>query len=190
MTLPQTPSQTVGPFFHLGLARPGENVLVGEDTEGERICIEGRVLDGDREPIDDALVEIWQTNAHGRYRHPEDRRSDLPLDDGLTGFGRCATDHQGAYRFETIRPGPVPDAQGEPQAPHIDVTVFARGMLAHLFTRIYFEDEEANRQDWLLQRVPEQRRGSLVASRVDDDPPTYRFDILLQGSDETVFFDF
>lgn len=189
MTLPQTPSQTVGPFFHVGMARPGENVLAYEETEGERVRIEGRVLDGNREPVDDALVEIWQANAHGRYRHPEDRR-DLPLDGGFVGFGRCATDAQGEYRFETVRPGPVPDPEGEPQAPHIDVTLFARGMLAHAFTRVYFEDEASNGHDWVLQRVPPHRRDSLVARRVAEDPPTYRFDILLQGPDETVFFDY
>lgn len=189
MTLPQTPSQTVGPFFRIGMPRPGENVLVGEGTEGERIRIEGRVLDGEREPVDDALVEIWQANAHGRYRHPEDRR-DLPLDGVFTGFGRCATDAQGVFRFETIRPGPVPDPEGELQAPHIDVTLFARGMLAHVFTRIYFEDETSNHRDWVLERVPEERRESLVARRVSEDPSTYRLDIRLQGPDETVFFDF
>lgn len=185
-----TPSQTVGPFFHGGLLREGLNVLVGPQTVGERIRIEGVVRDGDGRPVSDAVVEIWQANAHGRYHHPADRRP-LPLDPTFTGFGRCGTDDEGRYWFETIRPGPVPaDDQGM-QAPHINVAVFARGLLDHLTTRLYFEDDPAIHHDPVLQRVPAARRGTLLARRLPGEGrPVYRFDIVLQGPDETVFFEF
>lgn len=186
----QTPSQTVGPFFSLGLMREPQNVLVSEATQGERIRIEGRVLDGAGEPVPDALVEIWQANAHGRYRHPEDRQ-EKPLDPAFGGFGRAATDARGFYWFETIKPGPVPGPDGTLQAPHIDAIVFARGMLTHAFTRIYFEDEAANARDPILAGVEPERRGTLIARASDSaGRKIYRFDIRLQGEGETVFFDF
>ncbi len=185
----QTPSQTVGPFFHDGLVREGENVLSRPDAEG-RIRIEGVVLDGDRNPIEDALIEIWQANGHGRYRHPSDVR-DVPLVDGFTGFGRTPTDPAtGGYWFETVKPGPVPDAEGEMQAPHISVIVSARGMLKHSFTRIYFADDDAIASDPVLATVPEARRSTLLATpAAGGSVRTYRFDIRFGGSDETVFFD-
>jgi protocatechuate 3,4-dioxygenase alpha subunit len=191
-TLGQTPSQTVGPYFTLRLYRKGEEILVPEGYAGDRIVIEGKVLDGDREHIEDALLEIWQANATGRYRHPDDKR-DLSLDAGFTGFGRTVSDFEtGQYRFETVKPGPVPDDEGESQAPHISLMVQGRGMLNPVFTRIYFSDEEeANRDDLTLRRVPAERRGTLIAQLVDDqEPKTYRFDVIFQGEDETVFFDF
>jgi protocatechuate 3,4-dioxygenase, alpha subunit len=186
--LGQTPSQTVGPYYTLRLFREGENVLVPSDHPG-RVVIQGTVLDGDRKPIEDALLEIWQANSMGRYNHPDDTR-DLALDDGFTGFGRAITDFEtGEYRFETVKPGPVPDAEGAFQAPHISLIVQGRGMLNPVFTRIYFSDEDdANRDDLILRGVPAVRRGTLVAQRVDDG--VYRFDVLFQGDDETVFFDF
>jgi protocatechuate 3,4-dioxygenase alpha subunit len=190
--LGQTPSQTVGPYFTLRLYRKGEEILVPEGHPGERIVIEGKVLDGDRKHIEDALLEIWQANAAGRYRHPDDTR-DLPLDDGFTGFGRTVSDFEtGEYRFETVKPGPVPDAEGVFQAPHISLMVQGRGMLNPVFTRIYFSDEEeANKDDLTLRRVPAPRRHTLIAQLVEDGgPPVYRFDIRFQGEDETVFFDF
>ena len=190
--LGQTPSQTVGPYFTLRLYQKGQENLVPEGYPGERIVIEGKVFDGDRKHIEDALLEIWQANAAGRYRHPDDTR-DLPLDDGFTGFGRTVSDFEtGEYRFETVKPGLVPDAEGAFQAPHISLMVQGRGMLNPVFTRIYFSDEpEANQDDLTLRRVPPDRRETLIAQVSDDtDPRVYRFDILFQGEDETVFFDF
>lgn len=186
MTRP-TPSQTVGPFFHIGLPSDGRDELVAADAAGA-IRIEGTVFDGDGEPVIDALVEIWQANAAGRYAHPEDRREELPLEEGFTGFGRCATDESGRYRFVTIKPGRVPAAGGTMQAPHIEVSVFARGLLKRLVTRIYFEDEEgANREDPVLSGVDEpEPRATLLAIQEDGG---YRFDIHLQGERETAFFD-
>ena len=189
--LGQTPSQTVGPYYTLRLFREGENLLVTAGHAG-RIVIQGRVLDGDRKPIEDALLEIWQANSVGRYCHPDDTR-DLALDNGFTGFGRAITDFKtGEYTFETLKPGPVPDVEGAFQAPHISLIVQGRGMLNPVFTRIYFSDEEeANRDDLILRAVPADRRGTLIAELLDDgEPRVYRFDVLFQGDDETVFFDF
>jgi len=188
---PVTPTQTVGPFFHPCLLRPDAVIttLIKPETEGTRIRIEGRVLDGDGLPVDDAMVEIWQANHYGRYRHPLDHRP-LPLDPTFIGFGRTGTDEEGRYWFETIKPGVVPFDDQQDQAPHILVMVFARGLLNHVVTRIYFEDEPANASDPILQRVPEERRGTLIARREEvDGSVVYRFDIRLQGEGETVFFD-
>jgi protocatechuate 3,4-dioxygenase alpha subunit len=185
-----TPSQTVGPFFEPALLRADapRNVLVGSETVGERIRIEGRVLDGERAPVPDALVELWQANGHGRYNHPLDRR-DLPLDQAFTGFGRSGTDDDGRFWFETIKPGLVPAPDGGMQAPHVCLTVFARGLLDHLFTRLYFADEPANLADPVLGLVPAERRATLVAVRDDGaGVAVYRMDIVLQGVGETVFF--
>jgi protocatechuate 3,4-dioxygenase alpha subunit len=190
--LGQTPSQTVGPYFTLRLYQKGEEILVPGGYPGERIVIEGHVYDGDRNHIEDALLEIWQANASGRYRHPDDTR-DIDLDDGFTGFGRTVSDFEtGGYRFETVKPGLVPDAEGAFQAPHISLIVQGRGMLNPVFTRIYFSDEEeANQDDLTLRRVPAARRDTLIAQLLDDgDLKVYRFDIRFQGEDETVFFDF
>ena len=175
------------------LSAEGENVLTAPETDGERIRIEGQVLDGDRKPIEDALVELWQANSMGRYRHPVDNRSDPRLDPAFTGVGRCATDFKtGAYSFATIKPGPVPHPAGGLQAPHVSLTIQARGMLNPTFTRVYFDDEAAaNASDPVLQSVSASRRATLIADRVETDTsvPTYRFDIRFQGDDETVFFD-
>ena len=184
-----TSSQTVGPFFEGGLLRDDarRNVLVGPATAGQRIRIEGRVLDGDGASVDDALVEIWQANAHGRYNHPLDRR-DVPLDPAFTGFGRSGTDGAGRFWFETVKPGRVPFDAHSLQAPHLTVTVFARGMLNHVVTRLYFEDEAANDADPVLRRVPEARRSTLVARReAADGAVVYRLEIVLQGAGETAF---
>ncbi|MGQ0568040.1 MAG: protocatechuate 3,4-dioxygenase subunit alpha [Armatimonadota bacterium] len=184
-----TPSQTVGPFFEGGLLRDGLNVLVSPQARGERIRIDGHVYDGHRAPVPDAVVEIWQANARGRYHHPADQRP-IPLDSAFVGFGRSGTDEAGYYWFETVKPGPVP-FQGEAlQAPHINVAVSARGLLDHLFTRMYFEDEDANHADPVLRGIPEVRRPTLLARRLSMDGQTvYRFDVVLQGEDETVFFE-
>jgi protocatechuate 3,4-dioxygenase, alpha subunit len=184
----QTPSQTVGPFFAFALPREGEEVLATDATHGERITIEGRVLDGEGAPLDDALIEIWQANAAGRYDHPEDRQ-DKPLDPAFHGFGRCATDQSGRFHFHTIRPGSVPGPGNTLQAPHINVTVLARGMLKQLVTRIYFEEEPLNTDDPILGLVADpERRKTLIAKR-GNGKSTYVFDIRLQGPGETVFFD-
>jgi protocatechuate 3,4-dioxygenase alpha subunit len=176
------------------LSGEGENVLTTPETVGERIRIEGRVLDGDRKHVEDALIELWQANSAGRYHHPGDDRDDVPRDPGFAGFGRCASDFQtGAYSFLTIKPGPVPHPDGGMQAPHISVTIQARGMLNPTFTRLYFADETAaNEADPVLRSVPVVRRSTLIAelvAGVDSSVPTYRFDIRYQGDDETVFFD-
>src|SRR3712207_1813397 len=191
MTAPTlTPSQTVGPFFHPAMLRedaPG-NVLVRSETVGTRIRVEGYVRDGDGAPVSDALVEIWQANSAGRYRHPSDRRP-LPLDSAFAGFGRCGTDEAGRYWFETVKPGPVPLEGETDQAPHIVVTIFARGLTNHAITRLYFADEAANDADPILRRVPAERLSTLLARRAKTDgQAVYRFDIVLQGRGETVFF--
>jgi protocatechuate 3,4-dioxygenase alpha subunit len=185
-----TPSQTVGPFFHGGLIREGENVLVRAETRGPRVRIEGHVYDGDGAPVTDAVVEIWQANAAGRYRHPLDQRA-IPLDPAFVGFGRAATDAAGGFWFETVKPGAVPYTGGVDQAPHVNVLVLARGLLDQLFTRLYFDDETANEADPVLRLVPPERRVTLLARRrTAQGPALYRFDIVLQGERETVFFDF
>ncbi len=189
-TLLLTSSQTVGPFFAPTLLREDarRNVLIQPETTGERIRIEGHVLDGDGVPVPDAMVEIWQANAHGRYNHPADRGS-AALDPSFLGFGRSGTAEDGSYWFETIKPGPVPFNGERMQAPHICVTVFARGLLNHLVTRLYFEDEPSNASDPVLQSVPADRRATLLARRQQEGNMTvYRFDIILQGPGETAFF--
>jgi protocatechuate 3,4-dioxygenase alpha subunit len=185
-----TSSQTVGPFFAPALLREDarRNVLTRPDTVGERIRIEGCVLDGDGVPVPDALIEIWQANAQGRYNHAADQGA-AQLDSYFLGFGRSGTAEDGSYWFETVKPGLVPFDGERMQAPHICVTVFSRGLLNHLVTRLYFEDESGNVLDPVLQYVPNDRRETLLARReVRDTVVVYRFDIVLQGADETVFF--
>jgi protocatechuate 3,4-dioxygenase, alpha subunit len=186
----QTPSQTVGPFYALGLTRKTMNVLASDATQGEKIRIEGYVFDGDGQAVPDAMVEIWQANAYGRYNHPDDKQ-EKPLDPSFLGWGRCGTAKAGGFSFETIKPGPVPGPDGSVQAPHINVTVFARGMLVHAYTRIYFGDEPANETDLVLSSIKNKsRRQTLIAPREEKNgKPVYRFDIRLQGENETVFFD-
>ena len=186
----QTPSQTVGPFFGVGLTRASQSqsVMVNELTEGERIRIEGTVFDGAGAPIEDALVEVWQANAHGRYRHDLDA-GPAPLDPNFFGFGRCPTDATGAFHFETVKPGAIHAGDGRPHAPHLNVAVFARGMLVHAYTRMYF-DGDALDADPTLALVDRERRGTLVGVRTGQgERAVYRWDIHLQGDRETVFFD-
>ena len=191
-----TPSQTVGPFFAYGLTSNGKygwndaftNNLVTADTSGERISMEGQVFDGDGQSVPDCMLEIWQADAQGRFCDPKDKRA-LP-NSAFRGFGRCGTDPDGGYTFDTIKPGPVPDIDGKPQAPHILLAIFARGMLLQNYTRIYFDDEAGNAADPVLALVPEDRRATLIAVRQSGNGnAVYRFDIRLQGNDETVFFD-
>jgi protocatechuate 3,4-dioxygenase, alpha subunit len=184
-----TSSQTIGPFYEDALLREDarRNVLAGPETAGERLRIEGRVLDGDGAPVPDALVEIWQADAEGRYSHPLDRWP--PPEAGFLGFGRSGTDEAGRYWFETIKPGRVAFGEDGWQAPHIVVTVSARGLLNHLVTRLYFQDETANGADPVLERVPAERRATLLARRDGGgEGALYRFDIVLQGRGETTFF--
>jgi protocatechuate 3,4-dioxygenase, alpha subunit len=181
-----TPFQTLGPFFHHALPFEGGETLVAETTAGQRIAIEGIVRDGAGALVPDALIEIWQANAAGRYNHPDDTQ-DKPLDPAFSGFGRTATDAAGRFSFLTIKPGSVPDGSGRAQAPHVVVGILARGILTRLVTRIYFDDEPANAVDPVLETVPADRRSTLLASHEGDG--RYRFDIRLQGDGETVFFD-
>ena len=191
----QTPSQTLGPYFSMILANDADDEqMAGPDVPGQAIVVAGRVLDDQRAPVEDALVEVWQANAGGRYRHPLDARHDVGLDAGFTGFGRSKTRFEdGTWRVRTVKPGRVPMPDGVLQAPHLNVCVQARGVLNPLFTRVYFADEDAaNAQDPVLANVPADRRPTLLAVRdgADEDVPAYRFDIVLQGNDETVFLDF
>jgi protocatechuate 3,4-dioxygenase, alpha subunit len=186
----ETPSQTVGPFYAIGMTRAPLNVMAGETTQGQRIRIEGQVFDGDGAAIPDVLVEIWQANAYGRYNHPEDKQ-EKPLDPRFAGWGRSGTDDKCFYSFETIKPGPVPGNGDTVQAPHINFVIFARGMLVHAYTRMYFADEPANDSDPVLNSVKnKRRRRTLIATPgMESDKTVYRFDIRLQGENETVFFD-
>ncbi len=200
--LHETPSQTAGPYVHIGLipAQAGLDIfsqatgstLAGPDTLGQRIRIEGRVLDGLGTPCTDVLVELWQANASGRYDHPADQQ-DKQLDPAFHGWGRTGTDFKtGVFRFETIKPGPVAGRHGRPMAPHVNLWLASRGMNIGLSTRMYFPDEERlNAQDPVLRIVgaPALQRTLIARREQRDDVPTYVFDIHLQGEHETVFFD-
>src|SRR5260370_2637638 len=191
-----TPSQSVGSWFAYGLTTNGKshwndafsNNLVTRVASGERIRVEGRVFDGDGAPVPDCMLEIWQADAQGRFNDPQDKRA-LP-NSSFKGFGRAGTDGNGGYAFDTIKPGVVPDPDGRPHAPHFLFAVFARGLLLHLYTRIYFDGEAANAADPVLALVPSDRRDTLIAAReAGNGGAGYRFDIRLQGDGETVFFD-
>jgi protocatechuate 3,4-dioxygenase alpha subunit len=201
----------VGPFFHYALPWKGGADLVAGAGElgarmdlipdgryllgpaasdrapcaGEVIEVFGRVLDGEGQPVPDALLEVWQANAHGRYAGEADPRADLPLDPGFTGFGRAATGADGGYRIRTVKPGRVAGPGNSLQAPHIAVGVLGRGLIKRLVTRIYFEGEPSNAEDPILGLTPAHRRGTLLARR---EAEGWRFDIRLQGEAETVFF--
>ncbi|QDW41657.1 protocatechuate 3,4-dioxygenase subunit alpha [Bradyrhizobium sp. KBS0727] len=191
-----TPSQTVGPYFAYGLTPNSQydwndafsNNLVTADTSGERIRVEGRVFDGDGQPMPDCMLEIWQADAQGRFSDPQDKRA-LP-NSSFRGFGRIGTDANGGYAFDTIKPGQVADPDGKPQAPHLVLAVFARGMLLHLYSRIYFDGEASNAADPVLALVPADRRHTLIATRQPGGGnAVYCLDIHMQGDNETVFFD-
>lgn len=200
--LKESASQTAGPYVHIGLApkqagfdifeKNFSNVLVTSETQGERIAIEGRVIDGSGTLLRDVLIETWQANAAGAYAHPADRQG-KPLDESFRGWGRACSDFEtGVYRFETVKPGSVAGRNGRPMAPHINLWIVARGINIGLNTRLYFSDEiEANAKDPVLNLIEwEVRRKTLIAQREErDGEVVYRFDIHLQGADETVFFD-
>jgi protocatechuate 3,4-dioxygenase alpha subunit len=174
-----TPSQTVGPFFHFGLAtNDALGKIAGPDTPGERIRVRVRVLDGDSEPVPDALVEVYQADASGAYRQ-------VPF----TGFGRLPTQDDGTCLFETIVPGPVRPGTGDVQAPHINVCLLARGLLRQVYTRMYFIGHALNAADPLLALVPSERHQTLMATPAPGERGLWDFTIRLQGDAETVFFD-
>lgn len=182
-----TASQTAGPFFHLGCTEraPVAN-LTTADTVGERIRLTCRVFDGDGIPVPDAMIELWQANAKGKYNHPEDSQL-KEIDPGFFGFGRLATDDNGVCTFQTILPGRVPGGDGKLQAAHINVSVFARGILRRLATRIYFAGDPAVVDDSILALIPSARRHTLLAK--ETGAGGWVFDIHLCGENETVFFD-
>jgi len=184
--LSSLPSQTVGPFFHLGLtANAAVGCLAAQEASGERIRLRFRLLDGDGAPVPDGMIELWQADASGRYNHSEGTRESDPA---FSGFGRLATDAEGVCTFETVQPGRVPNGSRGFQAPHINVSVFARGLLARLCTRVYFDGDPALPGDAVLALVPAERRHTLLAKR-GTVPGDWTFDIHLQGPQETVFFD-
>jgi len=180
----QSASQTVGPFFRIGLIYgEHQNNLVDERTSGEQIVLTGVVYDGDGEPIPDAAIEIWQPDVNGIFNHPLDPLHEQS-DPNFRGFGRAETRNAGKYEFKTVKPG-----SRDGRAPYINVHIFERGLLIHAMTRIYFSDEQANADDPALNSVEPERRHTLIATREQvDGPPVYRFDIHMQGEDETVFF--
>jgi len=189
-TLQQTPSQTVGPFFHGGLLIGDEHVLVESQTLGQPIRIVGTVYDGAGQPVPDALIEIWQADAQGYFNHAADEHQAL-ADRHFRGFGRSGTNEHGQFVFQTVRPGPVAGRGGAMQAPHISVRVFARGLLIHAVTRLYFPDENANATDAVLNAIddPARRQTLIAVHEAVAGAPAYRFDIRLQGERETVFFE-
>jgi protocatechuate 3,4-dioxygenase alpha subunit len=196
--LKETPSQTAGPYVHIGLTPNFAEIrgvyegdlgasMLAPDTKGERVEITGRIVDGAGAPVGDAVVEIWQADADGSYVAPMSPNSNsVP---SFTGWGRQPTNGDGVYRFETIKPGPVAGPDGKPMAPHVSLWIVARGVNIGLQTRLYFDDEaEANATDWVLTKIPDpRRRQTLIARR---EGGRYMLDIHLQGDNETVFFDF
>jgi protocatechuate 3,4-dioxygenase alpha subunit len=188
MSLHATTSQTAGPYFSIGLEWLTIKELAGPGVSGERITLEGKVLDGDGKPVPDAVIEVWQANAQGKYSHPEDKQ-DKPIEPGFRGFGRIPTDATGAFRFATIQPGRVPGPSGKLQAPHLAVTVLMRGLLRHLVTRVYFPDEPGNVEDTVLNLVDPGRRSTLIARKIPGRPGVLEWNVVLQGANETVYFD-
>jgi len=203
MSLQATTSQTVGPYFQIGLARFYVDDLTGPGVSGETIEIEGRVLDGDGEPVPDGVIEIWQADAQGKYAHPEflqelesvqkngaeakEHAQAQREQAGFRGFGRVPTQPDGSFRFKTIKPGRVPAPDGTLQAPHIAISVFTRGLLRRLVTRIYFPGEPSNAEDFALKLVEAERRHTLIAKKLSAS--VLEWNVMLQGKDETVFFD-
>ena len=187
MKLIASGSQTVGPYLHIGLTWLNQDRIAGPGVSGERVVVQGRLVDGDGAGVGDGLLEIWQANAAGKYAHPEDRQR-KPLERGFRGFGRIPTDAKGRFRFSTVKPGRVPGPGSGLQAPHLNVTVFMRGLLKQLSTRVYFPDDPANGEDPILKRVAPARRATLVARRKARG--VLEWNIVLQGRNETAFFDF
>jgi protocatechuate 3,4-dioxygenase, alpha subunit len=187
MNLNVTPSQTAGPYLHLGCTQTHSvSSIADPQARGEHLRLVCRVTDGEGNAVNDAMVEIWQADADGKYKGGVD--ASAASDPHCGGFGRMPTDEMGECRFETIKPGRVAAEQGL-QAPHLNVSIFARGILKRLATRIYFEGDPANGECPVLSMVPEERRRTLLARRDPAHPGDWRFEIRLSGNDETVFFD-
>jgi protocatechuate 3,4-dioxygenase alpha subunit len=186
--LQATTWHTVGPFFRIGFSWLYRESVAGPGVSGERVEIAGRILDGDGHPVPDGIVEIWQANSQGKYAHSDDSQ-EKPVEEGFTGYGRVPTNDAGRFRFSTIKPGRVPGPDGKLQAPHLEVSIFTRGLLRRLITRIYFPDEPSNAEDFALNLVESHRRGTLVAKRIAGRPGALEWDVILQGPRETVFFD-
>jgi protocatechuate 3,4-dioxygenase, alpha subunit len=176
MSLRASTSQTIGPYLRIGLEWMVIEDLAPKGLAGERLTLQGRIVDGDGKPVNDAAVELWQADSNGKY------------DSAFRGFGRSLTDERGNFRFRTIKPGRVPGPHGRLQAPHLVVTIFMRGLLKQLLTRVYFPGEPANAEDPVLGLIPAARRGTLVAARKGD--AVLEWSVVLQGANETVFFDF
>ena len=176
MSLRASTSQTIGPYLRIGLEWMVIEDIAAKDVAGERLSIQGRIVDGNGAPVNDAAVEVWQADSQGRY------------DSAFRGFGRSLTDEGGNFRFRTIKPGRVAGPQGRLQAPHLVVMIFMRGLLKQLLTRVYFPGEAGNAEDPVLALVPEARRGTLVAAKKADG--VLEWNVVLQGANETVFFDF
>ena len=187
MSLLTTPSQTVGPYLRIGFTALALDTIAAPREPGEHLTIEGRVVDGDRKPVTDAVIEIWQAGADGRYPSAADA---MAATGRFRGFGRIMTDAEGAFRLTTIKPGAVPGPNGTMQAPHLVVTIFMRGLLKQLLTRLYFPDDPANAADPILRIVPTERRATMIATRSPQADKALRWDVVLQGEQETVFFDF
>jgi protocatechuate 3,4-dioxygenase alpha subunit len=187
MSLQATTSQTVGPYYSIGLTRLKKADLAGPGVSGERVTIAGRVVDADGKGVPDAVLEIWQANSQGKYAHPEDTQN-KSLEPGFQGYGRIPADETGKYSFTTIKPGPVPGPDGKPQAPHIAVSVFARGLMRRLVTRIYFPNDAGNASDYVLNLVEPARRATLIA-KTTTAQNTLEWNVILHGGEETVFFD-
>ena len=187
MSLRASTSQTIGPFLRIGLEWMVIEDLAPAGVAGERLRIEGRVFDGDGKPVNDAAVEIWQANSLGKYSSPEDAQEKTG-EPGFRGYGRSLTDESGTFRFRTIKPGRVPGPDEKLQAPHLVVTIFMRGLLKQLVTRVYFPDDPSNADDPILKLVPPDRRATMVAKKTGDG--ILQWNVVLQGAGETVFFDF
>lgn len=194
MDLTPTPSQTAGPYLHLGLTDTRSiSCVAGDAARGERIWLTFRVLDGEGVAVPDAMIELWQADSEGNYDRPDDKADDKADDnaDGAAfrGFGRLATAKDGSCTFETIRPGCVPGPDNTRQAPHINVSILGRGLLKRLSTRLYFAEEPANAADPVLALVPESRRATLLAQPDPARRSSWIFEVRLRGGGETVFFD-
>jgi len=189
MSLQTTTWQTVGPYFRIGLERLFEHDIAGPQVRGERVSVLGRIVDGAALPIPDAVIEIWQANAEGKYAHPADTQ-DKPLEQSFSGFGRIPTDEEGYFRFTTIKPGVVPFPGGKQQAPHLVVGVLMRGLLKGLVTRAYFPNEPLNAEDPVLSLIEANRRETLMLHRSTERKDLLTWEIRMQGEHETVFLDF
>jgi protocatechuate 3,4-dioxygenase alpha subunit len=184
-----SPSQTAGPYFSIGLTQHSSVArIAGPEVRGERVKLLCELLDGQGEAVPDGMIEIWQANADGKYNHPDDMQ-DKPVDTQFLGHGRLDTDANGVCEFETIKPGRVPGPDGTWQAPHLEVSIFSRGLLKRLVTRVYFEGDPGNAEDPILALVPKDRRDTLMARPVEAHPGRWQIVFRMSGEDETVFFE-